>query len=385
MRLVGTGAERACAQPERLGAGARARVGLVTNQTGVLPDLTPTLDGLRSAGVHVTALFGPEHGVRGTAQAGFSEASSVDPESGLPFFDTYRRTGSALDELIGQADVDVLVYDIQDIGCRCYTYVWTMADLMAAAARTGRAFTVLDRPNPISGLAVAGPPLDPAYSSFVGRAEIPLRHGLTVGELARWLARHLDLDLDLRVVPLVGWRRADWYDRIGLPWVPPSVNMPTLDTALVYSGTVLFEGTNLSEGRGTTRPFELIGAPYVDRRWAAALRRVDLPGVAFRDAWFTPAWGPHAGTPQRGVQVHITDRLTVLPVRTALVMLRLLRELYPDDFAWRPPERDGRRFVDLLWGSDRLRRTVDAGADPLDLLAAQPTDVTWAGDALLYD
>lgn len=383
MRLVGSGAERACAQPERLGAGAR--VGLVTNQTGVLPDLTPTLDALRAAGVQITALFGPEHGVRGTAQAGFSEASTVDPETGLPFFDTYQRTGPALEELIEQAGVDLLVYDIQDIGCRCYTYVWTMADLMIAAARVGRAFTVLDRPNPISGLAVAGPRLDPAFSSFVGRAPIPLRHGLTVGELARWLARDLALDLDLRVVPLAGWRRADWYDRIGLPWVPPSVNMPALDTALVYSGTVLFEGTNLSDGRGTTRPFELIGAPYIDGRWAAALRAGSFPGMAFRDAWFTPAWGPHAGVPQRGVQVHITDRRVVMPVRTALVMLRLLRELYPDDFAWRPPEPDQRWFIDLLWGSDRLRRTVDAGADPVALLDTQPADVTWAGNALLYD
>lgn len=364
--MISTGVARVCADPGLLGPGWQAaRYGLVTNQAGVLPDLTPSAAALRAAGVPVVALFGPEHGLHGTGQAGAGEAGATD-DGGLPAFDTYQ---APLDELVSR--VDAVLCDLPDIGTRCYTYAWTMADLMAAAARTDRRFVVLDRPNPIGGVAVEGPPLDPAFASFVGRAAIPLRHGLTLGELARWLGS----GADLTVVPMTGWQRQRYFDQLGLPWVMPSVNVPTVDTALVYPGTVLFEGTNVSEGRGTTRPFELVGAPYVDGRWAAALRALALDGVHFRDARFTPVSGEHAGVAVRGVQLHVVDRSSFAPVRTALEMLRLIRELYPTGFAWRTP------FVDHLWGSDSLRRADD----PVALLDGAPKDIGWAGAAVLYD
>ena len=392
-----TGAERLCADPSRAGDGRR--LGLVTNYTGVMPDLRPNVEALRAAGVPVVALFGPEHGLRGTTQAGESEPDSRDPVSGLPVHDTYKKTGAALDALVEAAGVDALLYDLQDIGTRFYTYVWTMFDLLASAARLGLPFVVLDRPNPLGGLVAEGPLLDPAYASFVGRAPVPLRHGLTAGELARVLnaiAARADAGrpADLGVVTMAGWRRSAFADQTGLPWVMPSVNMPTLDSALAYPGTGLFEGTNLSEGRGTTRPFELIGAPYVDGRWAVALDALALPGVRFRDVWFTPTFHKYAGEPVRGVQLHVVDRSSFAPVRTALAMLHTLRTLYPEQFGWRTAttgaEGNPRYFVDLLWGSDSLRHTVDAGDDPAKLLVLAGSDQpvppeSWSGaDALLY-
>ncbi|WP_427890822.1 exo-beta-N-acetylmuramidase NamZ family protein [Kribbella sp. GL6] len=358
--VVRTGAQRLAEDPGLVPDG---RLGLITNFTGVLPDLTPTSVALRAAGLPLTALFGPEHGLRGTAQAGASEGAGVDPDTGLPVFDTYERQGAALDELF--ADVDVLLFDIQDIGTRFYTYVWTMYDCQQAAARLAKPFVVLDRPNPLGGVRVEGPMLQPGFESFVGRAPIPLRHGLTVGELARQLG-------PATVVELEGWNRAD---RGVEPWVPPSPNMPTPDTALVYPGTGLFEGTNLSEGRGTTRPFETIGAPYVDDRFVPALRSLGLPGVAFRRMWFEPVFSKHAGVAVSGVQLHLVDRDAFEPVRTALEMLRVLNELYPDDFAMLPS-------LDRLWGSDSLRKALEAGDNPVDLL---PAATTPPADALLYE
>ena len=270
---VRTGAERLAGEP---GLVADGRLGLITNFTGVLPDLRADSGRVAGAGLRLTALFGPEHGLRGTAQAGASEAEGNDPDTGLPVFDTYLRQGRALDELF--SGVDALLFDIQDIGTRFYTYVWTMYDCQQAAARLGKPFIVLDRPNPLGGSRVEGPLLQPGFESFVGRAPIPLRHGLTVGELALQLG-------EATVVRMEGWSR-DSVDT-GLPWVPPSPNMPTLDTALVYPGTGLFEGTNLSEGRGTTRPFETIGAPYRRRPVRPGVARVrvarrDLPSYVVR-------------------------------------------------------------------------------------------------------
>ncbi|TQS26747.1 exo-beta-N-acetylmuramidase NamZ domain-containing protein [Microbispora sp. KK1-11] len=334
------------------------RVGLVTNPTGVLPDLTAAAPALLAAGVPVTTLFSPEHGLRGTAQAGGGEGDIVDPVTGLPVLDTYRRIGGDLDALVASSGVDALVFDVCDVGARFYTYVWTMYDLMGAAARLGLRFTVLDRPNPIGGAVAEGPVLDPAYASFVGRAALPVRHGLTPGEIA--LSVNRGIGAELEVVPMEGWRRQWHFDRTELPWVMPSANMPTLDTALVYPGTGLLEGVNAAEGRGTTRPFELVGAPYADGRFAAALNDLGLPGVRFRDTWFTPTFGRHAGVLVRGAQLHVTDRHAFLPVLTGVSVLHVLRTLYPDGFACEP-------FLDLLWGSASLREHLEAGRDPRGL------------------
>ncbi|MEU6588095.1 DUF1343 domain-containing protein [Streptomyces sp. NPDC046881] len=385
---VTPGIARLHAAPSLAGPG---RLGLVTNHTGVLPDLRPAAPALLEAGARLVALFGPEHGLHGTGQAGESEAARTDPGTGLPVHDTYRCEGERLDKLLTDSGVDALVYDLQDIGARFYTYVWTMYDLMVSAARTGVRFVVADRPNPLGGLVSEGPPLDPAWASFVGRAPIPVRHGLTCGELARWLnasavPRAAGRAADLTVIEAAGWRRATTAEATGLPWVAPSPNMPRPATAAVYPGTCLFEGTDLSEGRGTTQPFEIVGAPYVDARFAPALAELALPGVRFRELRFVPAFHRHAGRPLRGVQLHLTDRTAFAPVRTAVAMLATLRRLYPDDFAWRPPAEAGERhFIDLLWGSDRLRRAIDAGEDPLPLCDPPAPPGRWAGDdALLY-
>ncbi|GAA0941544.1 DUF1343 domain-containing protein [Nonomuraea longicatena] len=354
MQHVRTGAERLAADPSLVPG---SRIGLITNPTGVLPDLTPTLDALLAAKVPVTALFGPEHGLRGTAQAGHGERTATDPRTGLPVYDTHQVDGAELDAIVAASGVDTLVFDIADVGARFYTYVWTMYDLLRSAARLGLDFVVLDRPNPLGGEITEGPDLDPAFASFVGRHPIPLRHGRTAGELA------LLFDPGVRVVAMEGWRRDMDHAATGLPWVMPSVNMPTPDTALVYPGTGLFEGTNLSEGRGTTRPFELVGAPYADERFARELNALDLPGVRFREVWFTPTFHKHAGTTVGGVQLHVHDRRAFRPVLTGLSMLHLARVLYPADFTWWGPES----FMDHLWGSDTLTRRLDAGGDPRGL------------------
>ncbi|MEU6090156.1 DUF1343 domain-containing protein [Streptomyces sp. NPDC047085] len=395
---VTTGVARLHAAP---GLAGRGRLGLVTNHTGVLPDLRPAAPALLEAGARLVALFGPEHGLHGTGQAGEGEAAraDVDPVTGLPVYDTYRCDGEDLDKLLIDSGVDALVYDLQDIGARFYTYVWTMFDLMISAARTGVRFVVADRPNPLGGLVSEGPLLDPAWASFVGRAPLPVRHGLTCGELAR----HLNASAvphvaggaaELTVIEAAGWRRAMHADATGLPWIAPSPNIPTPATAAVYPGTCLFEGTNVSEGRGTTQPFEIVGAPYIDARFAPSLAELALPGVHFRDLWFVPTFHKHAGRPLRGVQLHVTDREAFAPVRTAVAMLATLRRLYPDDFAWRTTDGGAeggaegtghghRPFIDLLWGSDRLRRAVDAGDDPLPLCDPPAPPARWAGDEVL--
>ncbi len=387
-----TGVEAAVGDPRVLGG---TRIGLLTNFTGTTPDLGRTVDALVAAGAPVTALFGPEHGLNGSAQAGETERSARDATTGLPVFDTYLRDGGELDELVVESGVDTIVFDMQDIGVRFYTYIWSMYDCMRAAARTGVRFVVLDRPNPLGGAVTCGPGLDAAgYGSFVGRSDIRMRHGLTAGELARLFnSRDLPaegLRLDLDVVPMSGWDAAGDFDRTRLPWVAPSPNMPTLDSAFAFCGTGLFEGTNVSEGRGTTRPFETLGAPYIDGRLAPLLREADTPGVVFREIWFTPTFHKYAGETIRGVALHITDRSAADPVGTALTVLDAIAGLYPDRFGFLPPgERvDGvhRGYaVDRLWGSAALRETVVAGRSARALHpGTAPVGAAYDDTVLLY-
>ncbi|SCE27012.1 Uncharacterized conserved protein YbbC, DUF1343 family [Streptomyces sp. SolWspMP-sol7th] len=315
--------------------------------------------------VRLTAVFGPEHGFRGTAQAGGSEGKSTDPATGLPVYDTYLKSGQALADIFTASGVDTVVFDIQDAGARFYTYIWTLYDCMEAAALAGKRFVVLDRPNPLGGRDAYGPVLHKEFASFVGREPIAQQHGMTVAELAGLFnGEFLAKPVRLETVRMRGWRRTDFYDASGLPWVPPSPNMPTPDTALVYPGTCLFEGTTLSEGRGTTRPFELLGAKGLDARWAAEANALGLPGVRFREAYFAPSFSKFTGETIGGVQVHVTDREVFEPVRTGIGLLVTAKKVWPD-FAWRED-----LAIDRLSGSATVRKMVDAGADTDTITAA---------------
>lgn len=356
-----------------------ARVGIVAGPASITSSLANVIDALHAdSRVRITALFGPEHGVRGDAQAGVKVADETDPLLGVPVYSLYgehRKPTPAMLE-----NVDVLVLDLFDVGCRYWTYLYTMAYVMQAASDQGKRVVILDRPNPIGGDATEGNILDPAYASFVGLYPVPMRTGLTLGEAARLFNAEFGIGADLHVIPCSGWQRGMWHDETGLPFVPPSPNTPTLDTLALYPGTCLFEGTNLSEGRGTTRPFEFIGAPWIDaRRWADALNERQLPGVAFRPAYFAPTFSKFQGEHCAGVQVHIVDRTRLAPVEVALHMLHTVRELH-SEFAWRPPYREGgRHFIDLLAGGAELRLSLDAGEHPNDILKR------WAKTREQYD
>jgi uncharacterized protein YbbC (DUF1343 family) len=346
---------------QHFGALRGKKIGLVTNQTGVLSDLRHEADVLAaSKEIQLVALFAPEHGFRGASQAGHAESPELDEATHLPVFDTYGKSGVALADLFRKSGAEAFVFDLQDAGARYYTFIWTLYDAMEAAATLKRPFVVLDRPNPIGGVAVQGPVLEPGQASFIGRKPIALRHGMTIGELARFYnAEFLGGAVDLTVIPMRGWSRAMSYEDTGLRWIPPSPNMPTVDTAYAFCGTGLFEGTNLSEGRGTTRPFETIGGPGIDRRFAAALH---LPGVVFRETWFRPTFDKWHDETIGGVQLHVTDRRVFDPVRTAVAMLVAAKHLDPQ-FAWR------RDWIDKMWGSDRLRTAIDAGKTADEIVA----------------
>lgn len=357
---VTTGADALAADGWRAFRGRK--VGVLTNPTGILRDHTHMVDSMVAAGVAPTAVFGPEHGFRGTAQAGGSEGDYLDPRTQIPVYDAYGATAAKLAGLFTKSGIDTLVFDIADVGSRFYTYIWSMYTAMQAAVPTGVDFVVLDRPNPVGGKPY-GPMLDPAFSSGVGRKPIVQQHGMTAGELARFFdAEFLPTDAggrvkSLEIVKLRGWRRADLFSDTGLDWVLPSPNMPTPQTALAYPGTCLFEGTVFSEGRGTTRPFEIIGAPGIDWRWAAALNEARLPGVRFREHYFVPTFSKWLNQTCGGVQVHITDERRYEPIRTAITMIVTAKQTHPAVFGWRPDN-----FIDKLSGSARLRTMVDAGA-----------------------
>ncbi|MCY0923969.1 DUF1343 domain-containing protein [Streptomyces sp. H27-G5] len=354
---VRTGCEQLAA--DGYAALAGQRIGVVTNPTGITADARHLVDVLHAdERVDLVAVFGPEHGFRGTAQAGGSEGAGRDPATGLPVYDTYDKSGRQLADVFTAAGVDTVVFDIQDVGARFYTYIWTLYDCMRAAALAGKAVVVLDRPNPVGGVRAAGPVLQRPYASFVGREPIALAHGMTAAELALLFNGEFlkDGPVALRTVRMTGWRRESFFGATGLPWVPPSPNMPTADTALAYAGTCLFEGTNLSEGRGTTTPFEVVGAEGVDRRWAEAANALALPGVWFRETYFTPSFSKHAGKVCGGVRLIVHDREAFDPVRAGIGLLVTARRTW-SGFGWRADH-----WIDRLTGSDRVRAMVDAGA-----------------------
>lgn len=366
---VRTGFDRLAADGYRLLAGHR--VGIVTNPTGVTQDVRHVVDVMHGdERVDLTAVFGPEHGFRGTAQAGGSEGRYDDPATGLPVYDTYQASGQRLADIFTESGVDTVVFDIQDAGARFYTYIWTLYDCMEAAALAGKRFVVLDRPNPVTGRAALGPVLHPRFATFVGRRPIAQAHGMTVTELALLFnGEFLDRPVELDIVRMSGWRRADFFDGTGLPWVPPSPNMPTPETALVYSGTCLFEGTNLSEGRGTTRPFELLGAEGIDHAWAEAANAEELRGVRFREAYFAPTFNKFQGRTVGGVHLHVHDRESFDPVRTGIALLVTAKRSW-SGFAWREDN-----WIDKLTGSTSVRTLIDAGADTDEVAGAWQTDL----------
>jgi uncharacterized protein YbbC (DUF1343 family) len=330
------------------------------------------VDALLKKGVKVTALFGPEHGIRGTAYAGMKVTDSTDPKTGIRIYSLYGQRTKPAPEML--ADVDVLIFDIQDVGARFYTYAGTMAYAMEAAAQNRKSFVVLDRPNPINGADIEGAVLDLSLKSLVGMFPVPIRHGLTMGELAKMIIGEGWIDdtrLDLKVVEMTGWKRAMWFDETGLEWVAPSPNMRTLATATVYPGTCLVEATNLSEGRGTDRPFEEIGGPGIDPEVAAGkLNDLKLPGVRFKPASFTPRAGEAAGPKPKhkdklcgGVSVEVTDRKAFRPVSTGLAVIRVFSGLAPDKFQM----QDG--FMDRLLGSDVMRTRFQEG-EPIEKVLA---------------
>ena len=353
-------------------AGLRhARLGLIAHPASVTSGLAFSADALRAADYDLRALFGPQHGARGEKQDNMIESDHyTDPVTGLPVHSLYgevrKPTPAMLDGL------DAVLFDLQDVGVRVYTFIWTMALAMEACAEAGVRFVVLDRPNPIGGIRREGPVLREEYRSFVGLHPVPLRHGLTCGEMARWLNDERGIGCDLTVIPCEGWRRdMSWADT-GLPWVMPSPNLPTPDSCIVYPGMVLIEGTNLSEGRGTTRPFELFGAPWLDPvALASRLGRARLHGVVFRPCHFEPTFQKHVGALCGGAQLHITDADAFEPVRTAVEIFIAARELAPSDFAWREPPYEYEETlapIDILWGGAGLRQGVDAGATANEIL-----------------
>ena len=383
-RPVTPGADRAAA--DGWSALAGRRVGIITNPTGILTNLRTIVDEMHESGaVDIRGVFGPEHGFRGTAQAGGSEGTFTDARTGLTVYDSYGAGTDKMASMFRTAGVDTVVFDIQDAGARFYTYIWTMYTAMKAAVQTGARFVVLDRPNPIGGTA-RGPMMTAAYTSGVGAKEIVQAHGMTVGELARFFdGEFLEAEVggrltELQVIEVSGWRRDMPYAATRLPWVMPSPNMPTPDTALVYPGTGMFEGTNLSEGRGTTRPFELVGAPYVDYRWAERLADLDLPGAGFREAYFNPTFSKHQGKVCGGVQVHITDPRTFDPMRVGVEMLVAAKAVY-SEFDWRRDTWDAARpyWIDKLTGSTRLREQISAGAPAAEVIGA------WEGELAEFD
>ena len=355
-----------------------ARVGIVCNHASVDHAFRHIVDRLiEEPGVQLAAIFGPQHGFRSDVQDNMIETPHRDDAARrVPVYSLYSDTREPTPEMLH--GLDVLVIDLQDIGARIYTYIYTMANCLRAAARHGVPVIVCDRPNPIGGTQVEGAALAPGFESFVGQFPIPMRHGMTIGELARLFNDSFKIGAELEIAPMERWQRRMYWDQTRLPWVIPSPNMPTLDTAIVYPGTVLFEGVLLSEGRGTTRPFELVGAPWIDAdRFAAAMNELELPGVYFRPAVFQPTFQKHAQQTCGGCQIHVMHRDEFRPVLTGVALIDMFRRFDPGRFAWRPPPYEYEHHkapIDILAGADVLRRQIETET-PLRAIVA-----SWRAD-----
>jgi len=357
---------------ERLDLLSGRRVGLVTHPGAVLPDLTGAVDALLAAGVKLTALFGPEHGFDGSAADGAAVGDAAHPRTGLPVHSLYGPVKEPTPAML--ADVDVLVFDLQDVGTRFYTFISTLFYVLQGAAKASKPVIVLDRPNPINGIDIEGPLVEIGLKSFVGIVPIPIRHGLTTGELARYINSECNLSADLTVIEMRGWRREMWYDQTGLSWAPLSPGMPHLITAAVYPGMCFIEGTNLSEGRGTALPFEIVGAPWLDGyTLAQALNRLQLPGVRFRPLYFVPSASKHAGLHCSGVQAHVIDRAAFRPVITGLHVIAACRAQAPERFEFLKSSWEGHPpHFDLLTGIAAIREGLAAGRAVDELAASWP-------------
>jgi uncharacterized protein YbbC (DUF1343 family) len=364
---VSLGSERLLDSPALDGK----RVGIVCNPASVDHRFEHIADRLAAhPRARLAAIFGPQHGFRSDVQENMIETGHGSDElRRVPVYSLYSETREPTEEML--RGVDLLVIDLQDVGTRIYTYIYTMANCLTAARRHGVKVIVCDRPNPIGGVQVEGPMLVHGFESFVGMYDIPMRHGMTIGEVAQLFNRHFGIGADLEIVPMAGWRREMYHDAAAAPWVMPSPNIPTLDSAVVYPGTVLFEGTNVSEGRGTTRPFELLGAPcVVAERFAELMNRRGLPGVYFRPALFEPTFHKHAHTGCAGCQIHVTDRWTFRPVETGVALIEAFRAAAPDAFGWKPPPYEyeyDKMPIDCLARSSALREQIDAGVSAREI------------------
>lgn len=343
-----------------------ARVGLLVHPASVNHKLMHAVDiVLKSARCEIKAIFGPQHGIRGETQDNMIEWKGFrDRKTGIPVYSLYSNTRKPDHSML--RNIDVFIIDLQDVGSRYYTFIWTMDLCMEACNELGKSVVVLDRPNPLGGCITEGPVLDRAYSSFLGLKPLPVRHGMTIGEIGIYLKNEFYESLEFNVIMMGDWIRKMWFDETDLPWVMPSPNMPTLDTAIVYPGMCLLEGTNISEGRGTTRPFEIFGAPFIDpEQLVKELELLQLPGVAFRPIYFQPTFQKHAERICGGAQIHVTDRDKFKPFKTGVAIIKTAYKMYPRKFKWKKPPYEYERKqmpIDILAGSERIRRNIEKGA-----------------------
>lgn len=372
MPLVKTGLDVLLSDPGKYIPGKT--IGLVVNHTSIAADLKSSISQFNDQKeFHLKKLFAPEHGLYAIAQDMESVANEVEPSTGIPVISLYGKSETSLTPDHEMLDgIETLIFDIQDIGSRYYTFMNTLANCMKVCGQVGVPIIVCDRPNPINGIHLEGNGVQDNYQSFVGQYSIPNRHGMTIGELAVMFRNRFKIGCDLTVVRMEGWKREMWFDETGLPWVAPSPNMPTLTTAMVYPGMCLVEGTQLSEGRGTTQPFELCGAPYINAdQLAAELNGEALPGIVFRPHYFKPKFQKHADQVCGGIQLHVTDRNIFKPVITGIAVLRAAAKLHFNDFAWRtePYEFVSKRpAIDLLYGNSNLRKKLAVGNESLKII-----------------